>query len=522
MNLIVDINLTPDRNDSELAEIIRKTYGLVELPDVRIERKSLDARKKDAIRYKYRAVINVDDSTADKLLALDGVSLYEPPAPIPLQVISKESHVIVVGAGSAGLFCALRLVRQGARVTLFERGKDVNARLTDIRNLEKQGILNTESNVLFGEGGAGTYSDGKLTARTKSAESIWFFRELVWHGASSDILYLAKPHIGSDLLSGIISNVRTSILEAGSSIVFSARVDALIIENGNCAGVVTSDGKEHRADAVVFAVGHSARDSYAMLAANGITLQKKSSAVGVRIEHPAELIREIQYGKSIYKNILPPAEYILTSGKGGMARGAYSFCMCPGGLVINSSSEDNMLCLNGMSESKRAGRFSNAALVVPTEPDDYRDGPLGGIEFQRSIEAAAFTAGGGGFAAPAQRLTSFLKQRVDTSLPECSYQNGIKAADIRAYLPFFICDELKNAARIFEQKMRGFITEEALIIGAETRTSSVVRILRSGEFQSVSLAGFFPTGEGAGYSGGIVSSAVDGIRTADAIIRKLQ
>ena len=518
IKLIVNISLAPDTDDAELPEIIKRAYELSSVPSIRIERKSLDARKKDAICYQYRVCINVDESMADSLLKLAGVSVCKDEEILSVPTMSKERHVIVVGAGIAGLFCALRLVRSGVRVTLFERGKSVRERMEDIQSLETNGVLNTESNTLFGEGGAGTYSDGKLTARTRTAESNWFFRELVEHGAPSDILYLAKPHIGTDRLQSIISDLRNTITENGSQIIFSKRVDSLIIENGRCCGVVTLDKEECLADAVVFAAGHSARDTYAMLALSGVSMQSKASAMGLRVEHPAELIREIQYGKSKYRDMLPAAEYILTCGNIGEARGGYSFCMCPGGVVINSSSEQGMLCVNGMSESSRSGEFSNAALVVPTKPEDYGVNSLDVIEFQRGIEAAAFSAGGGNFTAPAQRLTSFLKQKNDSSLPKCSYRGGVKAAAVRDYLPKFICDELSNAIRIFERKMRGFITDEALLIGAETRTSSVIRILRGSDFQSVTLPGLFPAGEGSGYSGGIVSSAVDGIRIATAIV----
>ena len=514
--LINNLNLAPDKDESDLLPLIRKQYNLSSLRLVRILRKSLDARKKDNICYKYNVIIETDNDA--ELPEHEEISVWEEKPEMPEIQSAKKLKVIIAGAGPAGLFCALRLAEAGANVTLLERGKAAHERLDDILTLENHGILSTESNVLFGEGGAGLYSDGKLTARTRSIESAWLFRTLIECGAAPDIACLAKPHIGTDRLREILPAIRKRIANTSSQVIFSSRVTSLIVKDGRCSGVETSDGKEYIADAVVLATGHSARDTYQMLAHKNVIMGKKDFAAGLRIEHPAELIREIQYGKSKYAPILPNAEYFLSMANDASGRGIYSFCMCPGGFVVNASSEKGMLNLNGMSYSARDGKFSNAALVVSVKASDCHDGALGGIDFQRGMEHAAFHASDG-TAAPAQRLTSFMKNKIDSSLPECSYPAGVTPRSVRDYIPRFVYESIAAAIPIFERKMRGFLSHEALLIGAETRTSSPVRILRNEYHQSLSHPGLFPTGEGAGYAGGIVSSAVDGIRTADFILQ---
>ncbi|MCL2026344.1 MAG: NAD(P)/FAD-dependent oxidoreductase [Leptospirales bacterium] len=516
--LINNLSLPPDKNEADLLPLIREQYNLSSFNLVRILRKSLDARKKDAICYKYNVIIETDNGT--ELHKHEEISVWEEKPEMPEFQSAKKLKVIIAGAGPAGLFCALRLAEAGAQVTILERGKAAPERLDDILSLENHGILSTESNVLFGEGGAGFYSDGKLTARTRSIESNWLFRTLIECGAAPDIACLAKPHIGTDRLKEILPVMRKRITDMSSQVIFSSKVTSLIIKDGRCIGVETSDGKEYLADAVVLATGHSARDTYQMLAHKNVMMEKKDFAAGLRIEHPAELIREIQYGKSKYAPILPAAEYFLSMADDASGRGTYSFCMCPGGFVVNASSEKGMLNLNGMSYSARDGKFSNAALVVSVKTSDCQSGALGGIDFQRGIERAAFHASNG-TAAPAQRLTSFMKNKIDSSLPECSYTAGVTPHNIRNYMPRFIHESIAAAIPVFERKMRGFLSSEALLIGAETRTSSPVRILRDKYHQSLSHPGLFPTGEGAGYAGGIVSSAVDGIRTADFILQSL-
>jgi uncharacterized protein len=519
MKIVIDtIALRPGRPEQDVGEELARLLGLPDPPPYTILRKSLDARKKSDIVYRYRVVLDLEDHVARRLVEAGEASYYAEPAQAPAPAKRQDLSVLVVGSGPAGLFCALRLIEAGARVEILERGKPVEERMKDIEELESRGVLNERSNVLFGEGGAGTYSDGKLTTRTHRPEIDWVFRTLVAHGAPSSILYEAKPHLGTDRLRGILRSIRGAIQNAGSAISFNESADDLIVHNGSVAGIVTGSGREMRSERVVLAIGHSARDTYAMLMRRGVTLEKKGFAAGIRVEHPAALINHIQYGGSPHRDILPAAEYALTFNDTATGRGVYSFCMCPGGRVINSSSEQSMLCTNGMSFSKRNHPFSNAAIVVSVSPDDSEGGPLEGIGFQRMIESAAFREGGEGFRAPAQRVTSFISGRLDTDLPDVSYRPGVIPARLDRVLPGWIVTGIQRALPAFDRAMRGFVTDQAVFIGAETRTSSPVRIVRDGSFQSVSVRGLYPVGEGAGYAGGIVSSAVDGARCADRIL----
>ncbi len=519
MELLIDnIILEPSEPEMRIKDMILKDYGLDNI-NYRIIRKSLDARNKTRIVYRYRITADVPDSTGRTLLSNKNVSRSIKKDFPQVRKSPKQFKVLIIGSGPAGLFCALRLIEAGINVELLERGKPVEDRLKDINLLETGGTLDPESNVLFGEGGAGAYSDGKLTTRINRPETEWFYDRLIKFGADEKIRYEAKPHLGTDRLKDIIRNIRNYIRKSGSKIRFNERVVDLLIEDNRAAGVITSSGSEYRCPKIVLAAGHSARDVYSLLRNKGIALEKKDFALGVRIEHPAELIKEIQYGGSKYKNILPPAEYSLAYNNKKTGRGVYSFCMCPGGSVINSSSEENMLCVNGMSYSKRDRPYSNSAIVVTVRKTDIAGDVLAGISFQREIESASYRYGGGSFKAPAQRVTSFIKNKRDRSLPPLSYKGGAEIADINKIVPPWIADEIKNALFKFNNKMKGFITEDAVIIGAETRSSSPVRILRGGDYQSVTIKGLFPVGEGAGYAGGIVSSAVDGIKAADMIIR---
>ena len=519
MKLLIDnITLNPDEKQEHIEEIIKRRFGIDFDFKYSITRKSLDARKKEKIVYRYRVIIDVPDDKAELFLDNKDVTAYTTKEFPSIVRRTIRETVAIVGSGPAGLFCALRLIEAGARIEIFERGKPVEDRMKDIEILETSGILNERSNVLFGEGGAGTYSDGKLTTRTRRPEIDWFFRYLVDFGAPSSILYEAKPHLGTDRLRGIVRNIRERIIASGSQVNFNESIEDLIIHDGSIAGFVTSKGRELRTSRLVLAIGHSARDTYAVLESKGIALEKKGFAVGVRIEHPADLINAIQYGSSPYRDVLPAADYTLAYANRDTGRGVYSFCMCPGGRVINSSSEHERLCTNGMSLSKRNLSFSNSALVVTVGPDDCGRDLLDGIHFQRAIEKEAFAAGGGAFRAPAQRVTSFLHDRIDAELPPVSYRPGVYPAELKRLIPDWITAELKAGLKYFNRRMKGFITDDGVLIGVETRTSSPVRITRGDDFQSVSARGVYPVGEGAGYAGGIVSSAVDGIRCADSII----
>jgi uncharacterized protein len=519
MKLLIDnIELLPHENEESLGEMLRALFGMPEPFRYTIIRKSLDARNRSHIVYRYRVEADLPDGYAASIAGIPGVSPADESPKAPAPRLGGSRSVAVVGSGPAGLFCALRLAEAGASVTIFERGRRVDERLGDIMRLKSEGVLDAESNVLFGEGGAGTYSDGKLTTRIHRPEVEWFFSTMVELGAPPSILYEQRPHLGTDHLVPILKNMRGRLLAGGAVLRFGERVTGLVTREGRVAGVRTAAGDELPADAVVLATGHSARDTYLMLEKAGVALEKKGFAVGVRVEHPAELIDFIRYGDYALKKIIPPADYLLTARNERSGRGVYSFCMCPGGEVINSSSESGMLCTNGMSCSRRDGRFSNAGIVVQVGVDEIEGGPLAGIDFQRRIEESAFRAGGGGFIAPAQRMTDFIAGKRGVSLPESSYLPGLAYAPLVAFLPGWIAEDIAFGLKCFDRKMKGFIAHEGIIIGAETRTSSPVRITRGSDFQSVSHQGLYPAGEGAGYAGGIVSSAVDGIRVADGIV----
>jgi uncharacterized FAD-dependent dehydrogenase len=519
MKLLADnIILNPDEDQAILKDRIRTIYGIDHKFDLTIALKSLDARKKDHIVYRYRAIIDIDDAAGESLLKKSGISVYEPKEAPAIPRKRIRERVLIVGSGPAGLFCALRLIQAGATVEIFERGKSVEERMKDIEVLERQGVLDERSNVLFGEGGAGTYSDGKLTTRTRRPEIDWFFNMMVECGAPPSILYEAKPHIGTDRLRVVVAAIRRRIISSGSQVHFNESVDDIIVAGGSLRGIITSRGREVSGSRLVVAMGHSARDTYEMLRKRGVALERKGFAMGVRIEHPVQLINEIQYGRSPYREMLPAADYALKAVNRSSGRGVYSFCMCPGGRIINSSSEQERLCTNGMSFSKRSHPFSNAAIVVTVSPDDFGTDILGGIALQRGMEAEAYAGGGGAFIAPAQRVTSFLSGRVDTELPPVSYRPGVVPSDLARHLPAWLAGELKTGLAQFERKMRGFVSDSGVLIGVETRTSSPVRITRNSGFHSVTVRGLYPVGEGAGYSGGIVSSAVDGIRCADCIL----
>lgn len=518
MELVLDnVELKPGDDERELVSVISRKWGIHYDFDFRILRKSLDARNKERIVYRYKILVDFPDEIAADLMDKGDVTRFKA-REMPSVVRNLEGlRIAIVGSGPAGLFCALRLIGSGAFVDIFERGKPVEDRLKDIRLLREGGILDHNSNVLFGEGGAGTYSDGKLTTRINRVEEKWFFRKMVELGAPESILYEAKPHIGTDRLVAIIKSIRETILSRGFRIHFNEKLVDIIKRGNRVEGIVTSSGEEYRSSVVVLAIGHSARDTYEMLSRRGIALERKDFAVGLRVEHPAELINYIQYGSLALKKILPAADYRLAFNNRNTGRGVYTFCMCPGGEVINSSSEDLRLCTNGMSYSKRELPHSNAAIVVSVKGDDIEGNELAGVAFQRRIEERIYQGGGGSFIAPAQTITSFLNDRIDNSIPEVSYMPGVKPSLMKSYLPEWVVDEIKMALYNFNRKMKGFISSQGVLIGAETRTSSPLRIIRDDNCQSPSAGGLFPVGEGAGYAGGIVSSAVDGIRAADRI-----
>lgn len=444
-----------------------------------------------------------------------------------LEDVSKaSSKVIIAGAGPAGLFAALRLIEQGIKPVILERGKDVRSRRRDLASLNKDGVINSESNYCFGEGGAGTYSDGKLYTRsTKRGDVNRILNILVQFGADENILSDAHPHIGTNKLPQIITDMRQQIIDSGGEFLFEKKVTDLLIKDNKLTAVITSDGNKFEADAFILATGHSARDIFTLLHKKNILIEAKPFALGVRVEHPQELIDSIQYHCPTRDEFLPPASYSLVHQVNG--RGVFSFCMCPGGIIAPASTDPGELVVNGWSPSKRNNPFANSGMVVSVEEKDFapqveKYGPLAAMEFQRLVEKTAFDKGGGKFVAPTQRLVDFTEKKLSATLPDCSYLPGINSAMMNEVLPSFIYDSLKGAFKEFGRKMKGYFTNEAVVVATESRTSSPVRIPRDATtLQHPQIMGLYPCGEGAGYAGGIVSAAMDGERVAEMIGRQI-
>lgn len=425
--------------------------------------------------------------------------------------------VIIVGCGPAGLFAALRCIERGLRPIILERGKNVRDRRRDLAAINRLHVVDPDSNYCFGEGGAGTYSDGKLYTRShKRGDVEGVLRTLVAYGASPDILVDAHPHIGTNKLPRIITTMREAILAAGGEVRFGQRVTGLIVDRGDLLGVRTANGDEVRAEATILATGHSARDIFQLLLREGIRIERKDFAMGVRVEHPQAIIDRAQYHCEQRDPHLPPASYGLVEQVEGL--GVYSFCMCPGGIIAPCATAQDEVVTNGWSPSKRDNPWANSGIVVEARgPFDAGD-PLAGMLFQRDAEHAAWIAGGERQSAPAQRLEDFIQGRLSTDLPECSYPPGIVPHPVHELLPPAIAQRLRAAFQVFGRKMRGYRTNEAVVVAVESRTSSPVRIPRDRDtLQHVTTPGLYPCGEGAGYAGGIVSAAMDGQRVADAV-----
>jgi len=482
--------------------------------ELRLRKHSIDARKPQ-IKVNLRFEVGLDAELP-----------AEPETTVSLpSVPDKAKTVLIVGSGPAGLFAALTAIERGWKPIVLERGKDASARRFDLAPLLREGRVVEDSNYCFGEGGAGTFSDGKLYTRaTKRGPVRKVYETFVAHGAPPRILIDAHPHIGSNLLPNVVKAIRQSITDAGGEVRFEAKVTAFLIENGKMQGLVINDAEEITGDAVILATGHSARDIYRLLDRHEISLEQKPFAVGVRIEHPQPLIDSLQYHYERGKErplVLPAARYSLATKIRN--RGVHSFCMCPGGFIVPAATENDEVVVNGMSLSKRDSPFANSGMVVTVEPEDIVDltnqyGVLGGIVFQKQLEQLAKRAGGSGQVAPAQRLIDFLKKRDSKTLAKTSYKPGLAESRIDELLPDFISDRMAEGLSLFGNKMRGYISDECNLIGFETRTSSPVRIPRdSDSLQHPELPGLFPCGEGAGFAGGIVSAALDGMRCADAL-----
>ena len=442
-----------------------------------------------------------------------------------LSDVGNARPVVIVGAGPAGLFAALKLIEGGMRPIVLERGKDVRSRRIDVARLSRSGVVDGESNYCFGEGGAGTFSDGKLYTRsTKRGEVGRILNILVRHGADQDILIDAHPHIGTNRLPGVVQALRETIVAHGGIVRFGSRVSGLLRSNGAVVGVTTAQSDRIEGAAVLLATGHSARDIYEMLHREGVELEAKPFALGVRVEHPQSLVDAIQYRCATRPTALPPASYSLLTRVAD--RGVYSFCMCPGGIICPATTAQEEVVVNGWSPSRRDSRWANSGIVVEAGLGDMSSfavrgsEALAGVAFQASIERAAAQAGGGMAVAPAQRLADFVEGRASTDLPDCSYSPGLRATDLAAGFPSPIANALREGLRTFGDKMRGYLTNQAVVVGVETRTSAPLRIPRDRETcMHSSTPGLYPCGEGAGAAGGIVSAAMDGERCAQAILR---
>lgn len=516
MTRSLQIKLLPA--DATQTELIRqkaaKALGLpiADITGFHIIRKSIDARSRQPL-----CVLSLE------------LYIGEPFQPREVFIPSfKDVHqasreVLIAGAGPAGLFAALKLLESGIKPVILERGKPVRERRRDLAQLNKNGIIDPDSNYCYGEGGAGTYSDGKLYTRSVKRGNVERVLQMFCHfGAEQDIMFDSHPHIGTNKLPEIISRMRELILDAGGEIHFGQKIQDLFISNDVFTGVRTAKGKTFLANKLLLCTGHSARDIFRLLHSSNILITEKPFALGVRVEHPQALIDRLQYHCESRDPFLQPASYSLVQQTS--TRSVFSFCMCPGGIIAPASTDPGELVVNGWSPSKRNNPFANSGIVAQVGAGDWKDfgshGPLAGMYYQRDIESRAYAAGGGNFRAPAQRMTDFVQGRVSTNLPPCSYLPGLHAADLAQVLPSGIIQSLKEAFRAFDHKMKGYYTHEAVVVAVESRTSSPVKIPRDDQtLEHPRIRGLYPCGEGAGYAGGIVSAAMDGQRVAEAAVR---
>ncbi|TVZ55208.1 hypothetical protein OD91_0453 [Lutibacter sp. Hel_I_33_5] len=510
------VNLIEEKKEGTLLFKASKFLKVdkTEITAVKVLRKSIDARKKDII-FNYKVAVYINEQLPEKS---DYIFEYKD--------VSNAKEIHIVGFGPAGMYAALRCIELGYKPVVLERGKNVQDRRRDLRAINQEHFVNEDSNYCFGEGGAGTYSDGKLYTRSlKRGDVRRIFENLVFHGASEQILVDAHPHIGTNKLPKIIQNIRENILKYGGEIHFDTRVTDFIIKNNKLQAIQLNDSKEMAVNSVILATGHSARDIYELLHRKNIALKAKSFAMGVRVEHPQEIIDQIQYscdGKR--DDLLPAAAYSLVQQVNN--RGVYSFCMCPGGFIVPAATANGEVVVNGMSPSRRNNRFANSGIVVELDIDnDFKKyekfGALKGLEFQKDLEKIAFYAGGRSQVAPAQRLVDFVEGKLSSDLNDTSYQPGLKSAPLHSLLPKIIGSRLRKGFAAFGKKMHGYYTNEANIVGVESRTSSPVNIPRKENLEHPEIEGLFPCGEGGGYAGGIISAAMDGERCAEAVVNLL-
>ncbi len=519
------VSINDDNTDLTNFISIKLRVSKAVILDYSIQRRSIDARRKDDISFVYSVLVKVKGekgiltksipNVAKHVFTYDDIDLSK------LQY-DKDKKIAIIGFGPAGMFSALSFAQAGVNVTVFERGQEVDKRIHTIEQFNSNRVLNTESNIQFGEGGAGTFSDGKLTNRKKDPRGKWLFNELVKAGAPEEILYVHNPHIGTDKLIKVVKNIRKEIIELGSKIQFSSKVTNITPHKEGLH--LDVNGETQYFDYVILAIGHSSRDTIEMLFNNKCDIVQKPFAVGFRIEHKQSMINESQFGSSHTNELLGAAEYKLTHQT--KTKGVYTFCMCPGGWVVPSSSEEGMVVTNGMSEYKRDRVNANSAVLVTVSTEDFgSEHPLAGIEFQRSLERKAFTLGGSDYSAPIQTLEDFINNKTTTSLGDVlpSYPIGVTYSNLRSVFSEEINEAFIESFSKFGNKLIGFDNKDALLTGVESRSSSPVRITRDKEtLQSINFSNMYPTGEGAGYAGGIVSAAIDGIKVTHKILEKIR
>jgi len=521
-----NIQLPLDHDDQAMTSAVldRLSIKAEDLVSVHVHKRGYDARKKTNIVLVY--TLDVETTQNESLIGkFSDHQLVKETPDMSYQFVANaptdlQERPVVIGFGPCGLLAGLVLAQMGYKPIILDRGKEVRERTKDTFGFWRKKILNTESNVQFGEGGAGTFSDGKLYSQVKDPNHYGrkVLTEFVASGAPDEIMFVSKPHIGTFRLVTMVEQMRAKIIELGGEIRFSARVDDVQIDNGQMTGLVLADGEVIKSRHVALAIGHSARDTFQMLYDNNVYIEAKPFSVGFRIEHPQSVIDKARFGKNVGNPILGAADYKLVHHcKSG--RSVYSFCMCPGGTVVAAASEEHGVVTNGMSQYSRAERNANSAIVVGIDPTDYPGNPMAGIDFQRTLERNAYVLGGSNYDAPAQKVGDFLKGTSSRAVGsvEPSFQPGIKLTDLSKALPDFCIEAIREAIPVFNRKIKGFALEDALLTGVETRTSAPICIQRGKDFQSINTQGLYPAGEGAGYAGGILSAAIDGIKVAEAM-----
>jgi Uncharacterized FAD-dependent dehydrogenases len=521
-NIVMNIEEDIDALKNKVAKKLEVSIN--DIKEFKILKESVDARKRDNIKFNYAVEVicdneeNVVKKSNDKDIKLEEIYTEE----FKFGNKKMNHRPIIVGMGPAGMFAGLFMAQKGYRPLIIERGEKVEDRTETVNKFWSTGELNLESNVQFGEGGAGTFSDGKLTTRIKDSRCDFVLEEFVKSGAPEEITYSAKPHIGTDILKEVVKNIRQRIIELGGEIRFNSKLEDIIIKDNYVKKVVVN-GEEVPCENLILAIGHSSRDTYEMLYKRDVFMEPKAFAIGVRVEHSQNMINLNQYGKYAEHPRLKAADYRLTHTTKATGRAVYSFCMCPGGEVVAAASEEGMLVTNGMSYYDRNKDNANAAILVTVGENDFEGStPLKGMEFQRHYERLAYTVGGGGYRAPIQLVGDFLEDRITTKLGTIkpTYNPGYEFKDLRECLPGYVAQSLKEGLVNFDRKIKGFASTDGILTGIETRTSAPVRITRNENLESINVKGLYPSGEGAGFAGGIISAAVDGLKSAENIMKE--